>query len=247
MAILKAQAIVLKTFDFRETSLIVHFFSLEYGKLNGILKGIRKDPRKFASTLEPFSSNDIIFYANRQSDLHLVSHCDLKDNFTKIRYDLKSFAHASYMIDLLASLMPQEEKNPEVYSLTISALKQMDLEEDAEKISRIFLVKLLKLIGFRPRLDGCILCDQDIGSPAYFNVRQGGLLCPRCHKRDRYSSNILQGTIASILHMEFSPWQAALRLGLDKKVKEELTGLLRSFVEFHLQIKLKSQGLLEAM
>ena len=62
MAIIKTEAIVLKTFDFRETSLIAHFFTKDHGRVNGILKGIRKDPRKFASTLEPFSSNEIVFY-----------------------------------------------------------------------------------------------------------------------------------------------------------------------------------------
>ena len=39
--ILKAEGIVLKTFNFRETSCIVTFFTKEHGKIKGVLKGIQ--------------------------------------------------------------------------------------------------------------------------------------------------------------------------------------------------------------
>ena len=77
--IVKTEAIVLKSFDFRETSRIVTFYSREYGKVKGLLKGIRKDPRKFGSSVDRFSVNDIVFYQYRNSDIHLVSQCDMKE------------------------------------------------------------------------------------------------------------------------------------------------------------------------
>ncbi len=245
MAITKTEAIVLKTFDFRETSRIAHFFSVDYGRINGILKGIRKDPRKFASTLEPFSCNEIIFYPSRSSSLHLVSHCDLKHNFSRIRQDLKAFAYASYLTELLAKLLPLEEKNPEVYNLAFSSLEEINVGQDSEKVLRVFLIRLLKLIGFRPRVDECVSCGKDAQGEVYFNYRRGGLLCRTCNKNDIYSSGILGGTIASMLHLEAASWQEALRLGLNQKVKEELNQLLRSFMEFHLQLKPVSGELLE--
>ena len=247
MAILRTEAIVLRTFDFRETSLIANFFTREYGRIDGLLKGIRREPKKFASTLEPFSSNEIIFYQKRSSQLHLISQCDLKDNFNNLRKDLKSIAHGCYLTDLIQQLMPQEEKNEEVYMLTLLALKQIDRGEDAEKALRVFIIKFLKLIGFRPRLDGCVACDKNILQEAYFNVKRGGLLCANCNGRDNHSTSVLKGTVASILHIEQSNWQDALRLGLNAKVKEELHSILHNFMEFHLQIRPKSKELLEVL
>ena len=112
-----------------ETSLIAHFFTKDHSGINGILKGIRKDPRKFASTLEPFSSNEIVFYQSRNSDLQLVSQCDLKDNFNSLRNNLESIASAYYLVDLLKQLMPEEEKNTAVYELAVSALKQNGVKQ----------------------------------------------------------------------------------------------------------------------
>ncbi|OGX31082.1 MAG: DNA repair protein RecO [Omnitrophica WOR_2 bacterium RIFCSPLOWO2_12_FULL_46_30] len=247
MAILKAEAIVLKTYDFRETSLIAHLFTREYGRLDGILKGIRSDSRKFASNLEPFSLNDIIFYQARNSGLHLISQCDLKDDFSVIRNNLKSIAHASYIMDLIGRLMQPDDKNIDGYELTLSALKQMSSGYDAQKVLYIFLIKFLKSIGFRPRLDGCIACDRDISAAAFFNVRRGGLVCARCGAGDSYSTDVLGGTIASILHIEEGNWEDALRLGLSAKVRDELKNILHNFMEFHLQLRPKSGELLEVL
>lgn len=247
MAIHKTEAIVLKTFDFRETSVIASFFTKEHGRLSGILKGIRKDPRKFASTLEPFSINELIFYSSRASSIHLISQCDLKNNFNRLRARLKSIGIASYLVDLIERLMPAEEKNERAYKLAAFALRQMDEGIDADKVMRIFIVKFLRLIGFQPRLDGCVMCNKDIASCAYFNTRRGGLLCPACAAKDAYSSSVLRGTIASILYMELNSWENALRLELDAQIKDELGGIIRNFMEFHLQIRPKSRELLEVL
>lgn len=245
MAILKTEALVLITYDFRETSLIAHFFTKDFGRVDGILKGIRKEPKKFCSSLEPFSRNEIVFYQKRNSQLHLISQCDLIDNFPHIRENLKSIAFASYIADLLKHLMPQEEKNEKVYDLTTFALEQINQGSDVEKVLRIYIIKFLKIIGFKPRLDGCIMCSQTITDCAYFNVKRGGLLCQRCAATESCSTDVLKGTIASIVHMEENDWNDALRLGLTGKIKEELHHILHSFMEFHLQVKPKSREFME--
>jgi DNA repair protein RecO (recombination protein O) len=86
--IVKTEGIVLKTVDLRETSCIATFLTRDFGKVKGVLKGIRKDPKKFGSSVEKFSVNDIIYYQYRDSDLHLVSHCDMKDFFSGLRRQL---------------------------------------------------------------------------------------------------------------------------------------------------------------
>lgn len=247
MAILKTEAIVLRTYDFRETSIIAHFFTKNYGRLSGILKGIRKDARKFASTLEPFSLNEIIFYTSRSSELHLVSQCDLRDNFANIRTQVASVGFASCIVELIQRLTALEEKNEEAYQLAARALSQIDSGGDCEKVLRIFIIKFLKLIGFRPRLDGCVRCNKNIIENASFSAKYGGLLCAGCAGVDSYSSDVRKGTIASLLYMEQNSYEDALRLELSAQIKSQMESVLSSFMEFHLQIKSKSRELLEVL
>ena len=120
--ILQTEGIVLKNFDFRETSKIAVFFTQEYGQVKGVLKGIRKDHRKFGSNVDKFSVNDIVYYQYRNSDLHLISQCDLKAFFFPIRSDIKKTMAANYVLELVDAIIPVQEPNKVVYLLMMDYL-----------------------------------------------------------------------------------------------------------------------------
>jgi DNA repair protein RecO (recombination protein O) len=153
MSIYKTEAVVLNKHDFRETSLIVNFYTRDFGKMSGILKGIRGEPAKFASKLEPFSYNEIIFYQKRNSPLHLVSACDVRDNFDMVRQSISKVGAASVMAELILAIMPQEEKNEAIFNLILTCLKELEINNNADKIMTIFKIKILALSGFKPHFD----------------------------------------------------------------------------------------------
>ena len=247
MPILRTSAIVLRRFNFRETSLIVSFLTSEYGKISGLLKGIRKDPAKFASTVDLFSHNEIIFYKGRHCSLHLVSQCDEKDSFTPIRQNLAKVGTASILMELADSVMPEEDKNEEVFNLALQTLAELSVNAKPEKIGTIFMIKLLSLSGFKPHLDSCISCDHQILGQAKFSLKLGGLLCDRCTGRDTASRSIFKGTVATINYIERNEFRNTLSLGMNNDVKKELEMILNLFIKFHIEKDLKSQHVLDRM
>jgi DNA repair protein RecO (recombination protein O) len=247
MSLCKTDAIVLTKSDFRETSLIVNFFTRDYGKVSGILKGIRTDPGKFASSVEPFSSNEIIFYQKRGSGLHLVSQCDSKDNFYEIRQNVIKTGMGIYMMELTHALMQPEDKNSDVFDLIMSCLNELKSSSNPEKIMTIFKIKMLTLSGFKPHFDSCVSCDERIRGQSKFSLSLGGLLCPQCWQKDLSGRLIFRGTIASILHIEKNDLKTNLNLGLNPQIKKELEIILNAFINFHLEKELKSQKVLNKL
>ncbi len=247
MAIHKTQGIVINRYDVRETSLIVNFFTLDYGRITGILKGIRKDPAKFASSVEQFSCNDIIFYPNRGSGVHLVSQCDLKEDFYGIRKDVLRINFASMAMEILYSVMAPEDKNEEVFHLALTALNELAKNYDPAKIITIFKIKILSLSGFKPHLDSCVVCGQRIMQQSKFSLSLGGLLCLKCANKDMSARQIFRGTIATILHIEKNDFKSNLNLGMNPQIKKELDMVLNSFISFHLEKELKSQKVLNKL
>jgi DNA repair protein RecO (recombination protein O) len=246
MPIHKTEAIVLSRQDLRETSLIVNFYTRDFGKLSGILKGVRADPAKFASPLEIFSHNEIIFY-QKNSGLHLVTACDLRDNFAPIRQEISRVGLASMMMELLAALMAAEDKNEGVFDLALESLRELGLNPMADKIATIFKIKILSLSGFKPHFDSCVSCGERLLGQAKFSLRLGGLLCQRCFAKDAAARTIFRGTVATILHIEKNSLRNNLSLGLNPQIKKELDIVLNSFINFHLERELKSQKVLNKL
>ncbi len=241
--IVTTEGIVLKSFDFRETSRIATFLTKDFGKVKGVLKGIRKTPGKFGTSLDRFSVNDIVYYQYRNSDIHLVSQCDMKEFFNGFRQDLKRLTAASYASELLDTLVMAEEENQEVYVLMQNFLNSLQTVEDINKLIHIFQIKILLLSGFRPHLDSCVRCQKKIAGQANFSLPWGGLVCASCKPPALGAGSVVsitKGTVASIMHIEESPWQVVLRLGLSERIKKELKYVLNHFLVFHLERHLRS-------
>ena len=238
--ILKSEAIVLKSFDFRETSRIATFFTKDYGKVKGVLKGIRKDPRKFGSSVDRFTVNDIVYYHYSRSDLHLISHCDLKAFFFPVRQDYKRTVAANYALELVDAIVPVEQANVKVYELLLDFLKTLETIKDLNKLVHIFQIKILLHSGFRPHLDSCVKCEKKIRKRARFSHKLGGLICDSCPTNETNFTLISQGTVLSILHIEQSSWAHALKLGLTKSVTQELKYTLNNFLVYHLEKYIKA-------
>jgi DNA repair protein RecO (recombination protein O) len=247
MSIDKTEALVLRKMDFRETSLIADFYTRDYGKVSGLLKGIRAEPRKFASTVEPFSHNEIIFYRKRNSSLHLVSACDARQNYAGIRQDIAKTGIASLMMEFIGAVMQQEDKNTDIFDLAVCCLNELAATSNPDKINTIFKIKMLSLSGFKPHFDSCVSCSQRLLGESRFSLMLGGLLCPQCARKDASARSIFRGTIATILYIERNDFQANLNLGMNPQVKRELGMILNSFLHFHLEKELKSQRVINTL
>lgn len=234
------EGIVLKTFDLRETSRIATFFTKDCGKIKGVLKGIRKDSRKFGSSIDKFSVNGIVYYEYRHSDLHLVSQCDLKQFFFAIRQDYKRNIAANYMLELVDTVMPIEHPNKRVYRLMLNYLSSLEAIDDIDRLVHIFQIKILLLSGFRPHVDACVKCRRKVEGKARFSLRAGGLICSHCPTTETNFAMISKGTIASMLHIEQSDWVKSLRLGLTNTARKELKYVLNNFLVYHLGKNIKS-------
>lgn len=236
----KTEAIVLKSFDYRETSRIVTFFTKEQGKITGVMKGIRKDPKKFGSSVEKYSVNDLVYYHYKRSDLHLISQCDLKQYFFPIREDYERNVAANYALELVNKILPAEQVNAEVYQLLLLFLEQLQQEKDIEKLISLFQIKILQYSGFSPHLDSCVQCEKPVKGKVLFSMSSGGLVCSECTTMEKSFTIISQGSVSTIMHLERATWQECLRLGLATKVRAELKYVLNNFLEYHLEQPVKS-------
>ncbi len=241
MSIERSKAIVLKNQDLRETSVLATFFTKDFGKISGIMKGIRGTLNQTNNSLELFSLSEIIFYKRKRGNLYTVSQCDLLEYFKNIREDYKRIIYATYFVDLLNAITISDDKNDMLFELALETLNVLNQGKNPEAIKNIFEIKTLILSGFRPRVDACIKCEKPISRQAKFSSRYGGLLCKDCFVEDRDAIDIYEGSLATMLHIENANFKNVWRLNLTTKVKNQLSEILDSFIKFHIEKDIKSK------
>lgn len=241
MPIQKSEAFVLRKQELRETSLILTFYTKYFGKIKGILRGVRGPRAQYGgANLEIFSLDEIVFYERRRGDIFTVSNCDLIDYFYPARKSLEKLAYAAYMTELLDSVTVLGDANEDVFELLSNSLKLLSGEASAKRTARIFEIKLLSLLGLMPAMELCAGCGNRIEKDSRFSFHNGGLICGKCYVSDRNARPILAGTAKFIEHIRSCPFEKAARIKVAHEVGKELEMILRGFLDYHIERRLKT-------
>lgn len=242
MAIQKTEAIVLKNQDIRETSLLVTFFTKDFGKIQGMAKGIRGQRGRINNGLEPLALCNIVFYERKRGTLHTISQCDLKNYFTGLRKDLKKTAYGYYFIELVKDFLQLHDKNENIFNLLCNSLDCLNGGRmDAKILARVFELKLLSLSGFKPKVDACIKCSISVGEKAFFCFKEGGLVCEKCLLEMKNPVAAITHEALFFMHLLESKKLSELQhLRIANSAQKELTLILHQFMQVHIEKKFRS-------
>lgn len=247
MAIQKSAAILLGKKEIRETSCIVSFYTQNFGKIKGLIKGIRGPRAIFGIYLQEFSDYDIVYYEKKRKDVYTISECDTKETFKKLNSDLERRIWAYYVVELVDKLTPLEDKNSLIYQLLLDTLRLLNGEHFVDKVIIIFQIKFLKLQGFMPQIELCVNCDGKLSEEVNFSVRLGGLLCKNCFGADIQSFGVSKGAVASMKILEKMKTEGLSRISITKKLRDEISELLNRFINYQLGEHLKSASFIKSI
>jgi len=138
------QAFVLHTRPFRDTSLLIHAFTLNHGHLMLLARGARAQKSPLRPLLLPFTP--LLISWVQKTDLPIVSKVETND----LQYFLngEALVNGMYLNELLVRLLERHNAYPNlfnVYQETLSSLQN----KDNQKISlRLFEKKLLAELGY---------------------------------------------------------------------------------------------------
>jgi len=247
VAIRKTEGFVLGRTQVRETSLIVTLYTRDYGKIKGVTKGILVPHPRYASRLQPFSLNDIVFYDNPRHELCRITQCELKELYQPLRDDIDKTAYACYFVEFLDSITQVNDANEGLFDLLGMSLGMLSAAGDNEAAAYIFQIKALSLSGFMPHFSGCIRCDGEIRGEIHFSNALGGLLCGVCKSADPVAASISTGTVATIYYIEKADFDRLSRFKVRGVVRKELDRILKGFISFHIDRRFKTLRFIEKL
>ena len=150
MELERAEAIVLRTQPVTESSLIVTWFTREFGKLKTMAKGARRPKSPVRGKIDLFYVDEIVFLRSRRSDLHLLHDCYLENPHVKLRESVHKLAAASYACELVEIATEPEDASPKIFELLREVLDVLERRSD-DALLIWFELQLLAAAGWKPK------------------------------------------------------------------------------------------------
>ena len=242
--LISANAIVLRTIPYGDTSLISRLFTENEGKVTIMAKGARRPKNTVAAALEPMNHLSVQFYHKNSRDIQILKDAAFLQNFTSIRNDLSKIVIGLTIVELLDKSTRESNPAPILYRLGWRVLENLDNSKvDHWLLFAFFLFQHSLRIGFMPELSSCTKCRSQI-KDAVFDNSTGELVCQECNTDgefvvDHYTLTLLQAM--STFHMDNLDTIRYKKRSLVNSIK-----FLDSFSSFHIEGlgRVKSMNLL---
>jgi DNA repair protein RecO (recombination protein O) len=234
----KTEGIVLRSMRLREADRIIHLYTGTHGRVNAVVKGVRRTKSRFGGRLEPFFRVRLVLYEGR-SELHTVTQAEAVEWYPRLREHGGAILAAGTACESVLKVFGDGEANPAAYNLLCHELQLLDAHPDAAGTANLlaFRLKLLLAAGFLPELSACARCG---GAPGGASVRfssaAGGVVCDECGTGDGFSlDGDARSFMAAVLAGPLKDVPAASRPALHQ-VERAVSGTL----EYHAHVRVRS-------
>lgn len=257
MPLEKSEAVILKMFNWSESSRTVLFFTRDHGKLPLIDKGGRSIKSK-RGRLQRFARLEMTYYSSRKESSGYVSDCELLEMFPlEAEGGLGRLAYGSAACELLYLLLPENEEQTGLYGYFVSYLRHLG-KVDKRYLPAVFLAFFLRSIsqlGYHPSIGYCVGCRKESSDftektgDFRFSPERGGLICPSCQKPGEYYIPLSAGGLRVLTTLQQASLDEAATVPIGYQEATFLVELLANFLKYHsgLVTDLKSVEFLEKL
>ncbi len=240
----RTEAIVLKSLKFGEADNILNLLSPEGGRIGAIAKGVRKTKSRIGGRLQPFSHVELMLHRGRTLDT--VTQVESIEPYEAIRSDYDRLTHGAAMLDLLDRVAMEGYADERMFGLALASLDALAASGGGfDRLLSAFELKLMAIIGYRPYLEGCVICDTEAGSGLGFSGRAGGIVCQACAGTEAQTVPVRQSTITYMRELLGARMSELGKIEAEPGEQDELERLLKPFVAYHVQSRLRGREFLD--
>ena len=147
-----SESFVLQTYPFRESDLIVSFFTRDQGKLRGVARRARRPKSSFGSGLERLSHATVSYFQKENRELVSLNSCELVHSQFNLASNYEASVALDYLAEVTEQLLPPNETNERHFRLLIAVLDYLRSGGNAWTAVTYFGLWAVRLAGFLPDL-----------------------------------------------------------------------------------------------
>jgi len=234
----KTRAIVFKTTDYGESSVIVQLFTEKFGLQSYIINGVKKPKAKITrNMLQPLHLLDVVVYHKNNNSVQRISELKNSPVLLSVPYEVIKSCLAIFLNEVLYKAIRQQGADENLFGFVFSAVEWLDHQnEGLANFHLLFLIQLTRYLGFYPDMSRADDAD-------YFDMKNGVF---GRHKPNSvsYLSQPHTRNFYNLLHCSF---ENAPLLKLNNDDRRSLLSKLLEYYALHIESfgNIRSQGVLE--
>ncbi len=234
----QSEAIVLRTWPFQESDLLVSLLTRDLGKVRGVAKAALKSRKRFGGTLEPMTYVRAAYAERPRQELVRLEQFEAIHSPLADPVDYLRAATLAFYAEVLESVLPDHDPQDAIFRLTLAALEQTRVDSCRMPLT-YFSLWITRLIGWLPEPDRCTECGEPFGDAvAYFHPLADGLICVR-HKKPN-SSVLSREALALAQRMLREPIRSMAQEAWTRQRGQDLRRFLVRTLERHIERRLNS-------
>ena len=234
----KTRAIVFKTTDYGESSVIVQLLTEKFGLQSYIINGVKKPKAKISrNMLQPLHLLDLVVYHKNNTSIQRISELKNSPVLLSVPYDVIKSCLAIFLNEVLYKAVRQQGADENLFEFVFNSVELLDhTTEGLANFHLLFLVQLTRYLGFYPDMTNA-------GDADYFDMKNGVFTR---HKPDSFSflSPPHTRNLYNLLQCGF---ENAAQLKLSNDERRLLLSKILEYYALHIESfgNIRSQGVLE--
>lgn len=173
----KADALLLRAADYRESDRIVTLLTAERGKVSAGMRGVRKAGAKLNFAAQPFCFAEYVM--TEHGGRCTVTQAALHDGFFGLTDDLTRYYAGAAIVEAASVFSMEGMPAGELLIAAVSSLKEAETA-DAERAVLSFLLKAVSISGYPVSAGDCPFCEKELHGKLFFDFAVGAFNCADC-------------------------------------------------------------------
>ena len=142
--LLKVEGVIINKKDIGDFDRIVTMFTGSFGKIDVLIKGIRKSKKRDKIGADILSFSRMVVYKKENS--YIGTTVESVKNYNNIREDMKKIGIVLYMFHVLNNILTENERKSILYDLTLKSLDYIEKEKNRMNYTMLLVYYVRNII-----------------------------------------------------------------------------------------------------
>lgn len=204
------------------------------GKIGCAAKGARRPKSLLMAGTQFFCFGEYLIFKGNNS--YNINSCDTIEIFYNLRTDLDKLNYAVELCKIVDSVTYENQNTYKILQLLLNTLYVIsETDKNLELVVSVFKIRLLCLLGFMPKIDKCVKCQEE-EKIAYFSIVDDGFKCINCGKVDKSAISINMTTVDAIRYIIKAPAKKLFSFELPEESLRELSLISKIYLKEKLEL-----------